>query len=142
MRAALVTRPLDAVQLLREVSAPGRGATALFVGTVRSMNGGRPVRAIEYTAYEQMAEREMTDILTEAEQRYEGVVLVAEHRTGLLSVGDASIVVVAAHERRTPALEALRYAIEEIKRRVPIWKRELYSDGTQSWVNATRVGAT
>ena len=86
MRAALVTHPLNAVALLREVASPDRGATALFVGTVRSVNEGREVRAIEYTAYEAMAQLEMARILDEAGQRNGGAFLVAEHRLGLLDV--------------------------------------------------------
>ena len=135
MRARVVTRPLDTDSLLREVADATRGATALFVGTVRSVNEGREVKAIEYTAYETMAEREMSTVLAEAEQRNEGVVLVAEHRIGILAVGDASIAIVAAHEHRGRALDALRYAIDEIKSRAPIWKREMYADGSESWVD-------
>lgn len=136
-----MTRPLDTGALLREVSDARKGATALFVGTVRSVNEGREVRAIEYTAYEAMAEREMSTILAEAEQRHEGVVLVAEHRIGTLEVGEASIAIAAAHEHRGLALDALRYAIDEIKNRAPIWKRELYTDGSESWVEPARTAA-
>ena len=139
MRAALVTHPLNADALLREVASPDRGATALFVGTVRSVNEGREVRAIEYTAYEAMAQLEMATILDEAGQRNGGAFLVAEHRLGLLDVGEASIAIAAAHGHRGRALDALRYAIDEIKQRVPIWKRELFADGSESWVDPTRV---
>lgn len=142
MRAALVTHPLDAGALINEAASASRGATAIFVGTVRSLNEGREVSGIEYTAYEVMAEREMSNILVEAEERFDGAVVIAEHRTGQLGVGEASIVIVAAHEHRAAALDAVRYAIEEIKSRVPIWKRELYVDGTRSWVDPTKVGAT
>src|SRR4026207_2008651 len=135
MRAAVVTNPIDVGRLMHEVADQRHGATAIFVGTVRSANEGREVREIEYTAYEEMAEREMSVILTEAGRAYEGAVLVAEHRIGLLGVGMASIVIVAAHERRACALDALRYSIDEMKSRVPIWKREVYADGTQSWVD-------
>lgn len=142
MRAAVVTRPIDASELMREVAAAHHGATAVFVGTVRSVNAGREVREIEYTAYEEMAEREMTTILGEATRANDGALLVAEHRIGTLAVGEASIVIVAAHERRACALDALRYAIDEMKVRVPIWKREVYADGTQEWVDPTRAVTT
>ena len=141
MRANVVARALDTDALLREVADAQRGATALFVGTVRSENDGREVIAIEYSAYESMAEREMSTVLTEAEAMNEGVVLVAEHRIGRLEVGEASIAIAAAHEHRARALDALRYAIDEIKKRAPIWKRELYADGTESWVDPTHVAA-
>lgn len=139
MRAALVKRQLDSEALLREVAAPDRGATALFVGTVRSVNEGKDVTGIEYTAYEVMAQNEMARILDEAGERNGGAVLVAEHRLGLLDVGEASIVIAAAHGHRGHALDALRYAIDEIKQRVPIWKRERFADGSESWVDPTRV---
>jgi molybdopterin synthase catalytic subunit len=141
VRAAVVRKPIDVSSLINEVADHLHGATAIFVGTVRSTNEGRDVREIEYTAYEEMAEREMTVILAEAGREYEGAVLVAEHRIGLLAVGEASIVIASAHERRAFALDALRYAIEEMKTRVPIWKREVYADGSQSWVDPTRVTA-
>ena len=141
MRASVVTRPLDPSALLREVSDEQHGAIALFVGTVRSVNEGREVKAIEYTAYESMAEREMSAVLSEAEQQHAGVVLAAEHRIGLLEVGEASIAIAAAHAHRRQALDALRYAIDEIKNRAPIWKREMYADGSESWVDPTHTAA-
>lgn len=141
MRASVVTHALDIDALLREVADARRGATALFVGTVRSVNEGHEVIGIEYSAYESMAEREMSAVLTEAEAMNEGVVLVAEHRIGRLDVGEASIAIAAAHAHRGRALDALRYAIDEIKKRAPIWKRELYADGSESWVDPTHVAA-
>lgn len=139
MRAALVTRPIDVAALLAEVASPRNGATALFVGTVRSVNDGREVKSIEYTAYEEMAELEMQNILAEAERGHSGAIIVAEHRTGLLAVGEASIAIAASHERRALALDAVRYAIDEMKTRVPIWKREMYADGSEAWVDPTHV---
>ena len=139
MRAALVKGAIDTDALLREVSHATRGATALFLGTVRSLNNGREVTGIEYTAYDPMAEREMGAVLTEAEANNDGVFLVAEHRLGVLQVGEVSIAIAAAHAHRGPALDALRYAIDEIKSRVPIWKRELYADGTQAWVDPAKL---
>ena len=141
MRAALVSTPLDPNALLREVADRTRGATALFVGTVRSLNEGREVKAIEYSAYDEMAVREMSIILGEAEQANAGTLLVAEHRIGFIPVGSASIVIAAAHAHRGRALDALRYAIDEIKTRAPIWKREIYADGSESWVDPTKVAA-
>ena len=141
MRAHVVTHALDIGALLDEVADATRGATALFVGTVRSVNDGREVIGIEYSAYESMAEREMSAVLTEAEAMNEGVVLIAEHRIGRLEVGEASIAIAAAHAHRGRALDALRYAIDEIKKRAPIWKRELYADGSESWVDPTQVTA-
>jgi molybdopterin synthase catalytic subunit len=142
MRAAVVTSPIDVASLIHEVADDDHGATVVFIGTVRSTNDGREVREIEYTAYQEMADREMKVILGEASRKYDATLLVAEHRIGLLAVGEASIVIAAAHERRACALDAIRYAIDEMKSRVPIWKREVYADGSQSWVDPTRVTTT
>ena len=138
MRAEIVSRTIDADRLVREVGDARRGATAIFLGTVRSTNEGRDVTGIEYSAYNEMAEREMLLVLREAEERFNGVVLVAEHRVGMLEVGDVSIGIAAGHEHRGPALDALRYAIDQIKARAPIWKRERYADGTEEWVDPSR----
>lgn len=130
-----MTRPIDPVALLSEVASVTHGATALFVGTVRDVNDGREVTGMEYAAYERMAERELATILEEARARYHVESLVVEHRIGPLTLGEISVAIVAAHAHRAPAFEAARYAIEEIKRRVPIWKREHYTDGTRAWVS-------
>jgi molybdopterin synthase catalytic subunit len=138
MRAALVDGPLDPAQLLAEVSAPANGAAILFVGTVRDVNEGRAVTGIDYSAYTAMAKRELEAILTEAAARYATSDLVVEHRLGTLEVGEASVAIAVAHARRTAAYDASRFIIEELKRRVPIWKREHYTDGTREWVHPTR----
>ena len=137
IRSAVVTRPLDPAALLREVAGPGNGAAVLFVGTVRDVNDGRAVTGIEYAAYADMADRELGAIVAEACDRWRTPHVVVEHRVGRLAVGDASVVIAVAHPRRAQAYEASRYIIEELKRRVPIWKREEYADGTREWVDPT-----
>ena len=134
--AAIVRHPLDVAGVSGSVSSDSNGAVALFLGTVRSTNDGRPVTGIEYTAYDEMAEKEMTTILNEAAEKFGVADLRIEHRVGELSIGDASIAVAVAHPHRKPALDALRYIVEETKARAPIWKLEHYADGTREWVNA------
>ncbi|HEY5544958.1 MAG TPA: molybdenum cofactor biosynthesis protein MoaE [Gemmatimonadaceae bacterium] len=136
--ARLTRQPIDAASLTREVSAAGRGAISLFLGTVRNSNEGREVDGIDYSAYETMAVAEMNRIASEAADRYPGVAVSLEHRIGTLRVGDVSVAIACAHAHRAPALDANRYVIEELKRRVPIWKREHYLDGTSEWVDALR----
>ncbi|HEU4564412.1 MAG TPA: molybdenum cofactor biosynthesis protein MoaE [Gemmatimonadaceae bacterium] len=138
MRVALVTAPIDAGALLAEVAAAGNGATLLFVGTVRDLNDGRPVTGIEYAAYAAMAERELAAIAGEAAARFGTEDIGVVHRTGRLGVGEASVAIAVAHARRAQCYEASRYVIEELKKRVPIWKREEYVDGTREWVDPTR----
>jgi molybdopterin synthase catalytic subunit len=138
-RASILTRPIDPASLINEVSSPQYGAISLFVGTVREVNEGRSVSAIEYSAYKSMASAELDRILDEAEARFGISALVVEHRIGLLGLGDVSVAIAAAHAHRAPALDCTRYVIEEIKKRVPIWKKEHYADGTREWVDPTRA---
>ncbi|CAG1769308.1 molybdopterin synthase catalytic subunit [uncultured bacterium] len=138
MTARLVTGAIDPAALLAEVSGDGHGATVLFLGTVRNSNDGRPVDGIDYTAYDAMAVVEIERIVAEAVARFPGIVVAVEHRTGTLRVGDVSVAIACGHAHRGPALDANRFVIEQLKRRVPIWKREHYLDGTSEWVDPTR----
>jgi molybdopterin synthase catalytic subunit len=137
MRTALVRRPIDAAALLSEVERSSNGASVLFVGTVRDVNDGRAVTGMEYTAYELMAERELARIVEEAANRFETDDVVVEHRLGTLDLGEASVAIAAAHPHRARAFDAARYVIEQLKKRVPIWKLEHYVDGTREWVDPT-----
>ena len=136
MRSTLTDRPIDTAALVAEIARAANGATLLFVGTVRDVNDGRPVTGIEYSAYRSMAEREMADIVREASERFDTTDIVVEHRLGELTLGDASVAIAVAHPRRGGAYDASRYVIEQLKKRVPIWKLELYVDGTREWVGA------
>jgi molybdopterin synthase catalytic subunit len=142
MRSDVHDRPLDGAALLAEVGSPVHGAAILFVGTVREVNDGRAVSGIDYSAYLAMARRELAAIVAEAESRFAPAAVVAEHRLGYLALGEASVAVAVAHPRRGPAFDASRYVVEELKRRVPIWKREHYTDGTREWVDPTRGAIT
>ena len=136
--ARLTTSPIDVSALTTEVSADDRGAVSIFLGTVRNSNDGRAVNGIDYSAYNAMAVAEMNRIVDEAIARFPGVAVALEHRVGTLDVGDVSVAIACAHAHRAAALDANRYVIEELKRRVPIWKREHYLDGTSEWVDPLR----
>jgi molybdopterin synthase catalytic subunit len=138
-RASILSAEIDPVSLINEVSSPQYGAISVFVGTVREVNEGRSVSAIEYSAYKSMASAELERILDEAEARFGVSALVVEHRIGLLGLGEMSVAIAAAHQHRAPALDCTRYVIEEIKKRLPIWKREHYADGTREWVDPSRA---
>lgn len=137
MRAAIVRDPIDPAAVLVEVASPANGASILFVGTVRETNEGRTVRGIEYAAYETMALRELEAIVGDAASRFGTDDVVVEHRIGRLALGEASVAIGVAHAHRAQAYDASRFIIEEIKRRVPIWKREEYADGTREWIDPT-----
>jgi molybdopterin synthase catalytic subunit len=136
MFVRLTDSPIDPERLLATVASRAHGATALFLGTVRDRNDGRAVTGIDYSAYAPMAVRELERIAAEASAGF-GVAVAVEHRVGTLRLGEASVAVATAHTRRAPALAALGYVVEELKRRVPIWKREHYADGSRAWVAAT-----
>lgn len=136
MRTAIVDRPLDACALLDEVSALRNGASVLFVGTVRDTNDGEPVSGLDYSAYKGMAESELANIASQAAMRWSTTDIVVEHRIGTLELGDASVVIAVAHPHRAQAYEASRFIIEELKTRLPIWKKEHYVDGRSEWVEA------
>ena len=142
MRTAIVARPIDAPALLREIASEEHGATSLFLGTVRDVNEGRVVIGIEYAAYESMAAAELERIAREAVDRFGTRALVVEHRTGELGLGDVSVAIAVAHAHRSPSLDATRYVIEQLKQRVPIWKRERYADGTREWIDPTAALAS
>lgn len=133
----LLTRhPIDLADMTRSVIQPEFGGLATFTGIVRNEQVGREVLRLEYTAYPAMAERLGEDIIREGQARF-GVRLAMRHRVGVLEVGEIAVVVVAAAPHRDEAFAACRWAIDELKRRVPIWKREHYADGTVAWVDPT-----
>ena len=136
MRASIVSEPIDVASLTLEATSDSCGATAVFLGTVRSSNEGRDVNGIEYSAYEEMAEKEMRTILGEASAKFVIRGGVIEHRIGVLDVGEISIAVVVAHPHRHYAMDALRYIVDQTKARATIWKLEHYADGSREWVNA------
>lgn len=137
MRTVLTEAPIVLEPLLRAVQADDRGGIASFLGLVRNHQDGRAVVRLEYSAYGPMVELETARIVAEAEARWP-VHVAVQHRVGALAIGDVAVAVVAASAHRAPAFEACRYVIEELKRRVPVWKQEFYADGTVAWVDPTR----
>jgi molybdopterin synthase catalytic subunit len=138
VRSAIVAEPLDPAALLSEVAHVRNGASVLFVGTVREVNDGRDVTGIDYRAYESMAERELAAIVAECAEHHGTRDIVAEHRLGALGLGDASVVIAVAHPHRAGAFEAARWMLEELKRRLPIWKQEHYVDGERAWIDTSQ----
>ena len=131
----LTDSPLDLNLLIARVHGADRGGIASFLGVVRSHHQGRSVVRLSYSAYPEMAEAECARIVAEAETRWP-VHVAVEHRIGTLEIGEAAVAVVAAGAHREEAFAACRHVIEELKRRVPIWKREQFADGGADWVGA------
>jgi molybdopterin synthase catalytic subunit len=128
--------PIALDPLVATVMSPERGGVAVFLGVVRREHAGRGVTALEYSAYEAMAEQECRAVVAEAEDRW-AVAVGLRHRIGRLAVGEVAVAVVAAGGHRDEAFAACRWVIDEIKRRVPIWKKEFYEDGSIAWVDPT-----
>lgn len=132
---SLTREPISPAALLAEVADPGCGGTCLFLGTVRDAPEDDGVTSIEYTAYEAMAAAELDRIRAEARQRWPDARLALRHRLGPVATEEASIGIAAAAPHRDAAFAACRYVIEEVKRRLPVWKKELRADGTTLWVD-------
>jgi len=131
----LTRDPLDAEALREAAAAAGRGAAVVFAGTVRSPSLGKEVLYLEYEAYEAMARAQMERIVTETVARHPGSAAFLHHRLGRIEVGEASVVAVAATPHRAEAFAACRDLIERLKADVPIWKKEVFADGSV-WTGA------
>lgn len=125
---------LEVDAVVARVTGPDVGGVVTFIGTVRDQARGRSIDHLEYEAYPEMAEREMQRIIDEAAARFPGARVAIAHRTGHLSVGEIAVVVAAAAPHRAEAFSACRFAIDTLKERVPIWKKEIASDGAY-WVD-------
>ena len=138
IRAWLTRDPIQAEEVLDRVRVASDGAVVLFLGVVRDHNEGRDVRGIEYEAYQEMAMSVMTAIALEAGESVETDRIAVVHRTGELEVGEVSLAIAVGSPHREEAYQASRYIIEEIKKRVPVWKKERFADGETSWVEGVR----
>lgn len=132
-QVALTHEPLDPRGVEATVIGPDRGGVVTFVGAVRDHTGDHGVTRLEYEAYEAMALKVLDQIRGEAEQRFPPVRVAVHHRLGVLGVGEAAVVVVAAAPHRADAFDACRYVIDRLKEDVPIFKREVRDDGSV-WV--------
>jgi molybdopterin synthase catalytic subunit len=135
----LSAQPIDPDVLVRAVKTEAHGAVVTFLGTTRATSPGdpRPVAALEYEAYETMALAEMQAIAREAHERFGPLAIALVHRTGRVALGEPSVAVVVAAPHRSAAFEGCRYAIDALKSRVAVWKREIYRDGEAAWIANT-----
>jgi molybdopterin synthase catalytic subunit len=144
---AVSAEPLDLAPLLAAVAHPEHGGAVTFVGTTRREGAGRAVAALYYEAYEELATIEMEAIAREALEAY-GATVALLHRVGRVDAGEPSVMVAASAGHRPAAFAACRYAIDELKARVPVWKQTVYEDGGTDWIDGCapgepgRVGAT
>jgi MoaE-MoaD fusion protein len=129
----LVDGPLDLGAVVADVEVERAGAIATFQGTVRRQSRGRNVIALEYEAYEGMAEKVMAEIADGVKARYELCEVAIAHRTGRCEIGEVSVAIAVSAPHRHDALAACRDVIDELKERVPLWKKELY-EGGEEWI--------
>ncbi len=134
---AVVRDPIDSAEVLARVGADEDGAGLLFLGVVRDHSEGRSVGGVRYDAYEEMAAGVLTEIADEAARVLGTDRIAVVHRVGDLAVGDVSVAIAVSSPHRAEAYESSRFIIEEIKKRLPVWKKELYSDGVEEWVAGT-----
>ena len=133
--------PLQPESLKDELRDYGAGALVTFEGWVRNTNEGKEVRELAYEAYAAMAEKEGARIVEAAKQRFGLLHAACVHRVGTLALGDVAVWVGVSAPHRGEAFQACRYIIDEVKHRVPIWKKEYYTDGDSGWVNCERCAA-
>lgn len=137
----LTDQPIDPAALRAELFDPAAGAYCAFEGWIRNHNEGQQVLCLEYEAYAPLALTEGEKVLAEAQQKFPHLHAHCVHRTGLLEIGECAVWVGVASPHRDEAFQACRYVIDQLKIRLPIWKKEHYADGNSGWVNCERCAA-
>ena len=126
-------RPLDVAEVLAALADEASGGLTLFVGTVRDHDGGKGVAGLDYSAHPQALAR-MQEVCDRVAREYDVNAVAAVHRLGTLRLGDAAVVIATAADHRGQAFDASRALIDELKATVPIWKHQVFADGTDEWV--------
>jgi molybdopterin synthase catalytic subunit len=126
-------KPIDLHELVDCVTDPEAGAIATFIGTTRNNNQGRKVIALDYEAYPEMAEKELARLGEEAKKKWQICRMAIVHRIGPVQITEPSVIIAVSAAHRDAAFAACRFAIEEIKKTVPIWKKEVY-EGGEIWI--------
>lgn len=135
IRISLTDAPIDYRELTEQVRSTRAGAVVTFLGTVREFTDGRRTIALDYDAYAPMARSELEKVARAAASRWPLIAVAVAHRLGRLELGEVSVAVAVSSPHRRDAFEAAQYIMDETKRRVPIWKRENWSDGQTEWVH-------
>ena len=134
-------QPIDVEALRIRMQDPAAGGFVVFEGWVRNENEGQTVERLEYEAYEPLAVKEGDKVIAEAQEKFPHLQALCVHRSGMLEIGDCAVWVGVAAPHRDEAFKACRYIIDEIKVRLPIWKKEHYVSGNSGWVNCERCAA-
>ncbi|MDG7006735.1 MAG: molybdenum cofactor biosynthesis protein MoaE [Nitrososphaerota archaeon] len=137
--ARITTLPIDPAKVMEAVQDDSAGGTVLFVGTIRNVSEGKQVAGLRYEVYEEMAEKKMKEIEERVMARWPVRKLAMVHRYGDLRIGEVSVAVAVSSEHRGDAFEACRYAIDTIKKSLPLWKKEKLKGGKEGWVKGTKI---
>jgi molybdopterin synthase catalytic subunit len=131
----IIEAPIDHAALTERVRSNRAGAVCLFLGTVRELTGERRTASLDYEAYPVMAERKLAELEDEARRRWPVVEAAIVHRVGHLELGEVSVAIAVSTPHRKDAFEACQWLMDTIKQVVPIWKKEVWADGTEEWVH-------
>lgn len=132
-RIILTTEPISAIEFVDALRRETAGAVATFEGTVRAESGAGQLVALEYSAYEQMAREQLTLLRAQALREFDILDAAVAHRLGRLGLGEVSVAIVVVAAHRAPAFDACRWLIDRIKVDVPIWKRDVWANGSAPW---------
>lgn len=125
--------PLDLGRVYAAVDDPAAGGIAVFVGTVRQVDGGKRVTRLDYTAHPS-AEAVLSSVADDIAAKYDVIALAAVHRVGSLEIGDVAVITAVSCAHRGDAFDACRALIDDLKLRLPVWKHQIFADGTEDWV--------
>ena len=137
----LTNQPIDSSALLAKASRPEAGAVVLFLGTTREMTAGQRTVALDYEAYDELAEKKLLELEAEARRRWPLVECLIVHRLGRVPLAEASVAIVVSTPHRADAFAAGQWLIDTLKRDVPIWKQEHWADGASEWVHPSATEA-
>jgi len=137
--AKVTAEPIDPSEVLGAVRDDSAGGTVLFLGTIRSRSEGKAVEGLEYEVYKAMAEKRMAELEAAVLKRWPVKKIAMVHRYGRLEIGEVSVAVAVASEHRAEAFEACRFAIDTIKRTLPLWKKEKLKSGKEAWTKGEPI---
>jgi molybdopterin synthase catalytic subunit len=139
LKSGITRRPIDPARVLESVMEDSAGGVVLFLGTVRNTNRGKTITGVDYEAYKEMAERRIDELAREVRKRWPVKRLTFVHRVGNLKVGDVSVAVAVSAVHRAESFEAARFAIDRIKKSLPIWKHETLKGGARVWLEESVI---
>ena len=137
--AKITEKPINPSEILHAVEDDAAGGTVLFLGTIRNRNEGRAVESLEYEVYKEMAEKRMTELEKAVVEKWPIKKIAMVHRYGRLRIGEVSVAVAVSSEHRAEAFEAGKFAIDTIKRTLPLWKKEKLKSGEEAWTKGESI---